>query len=65
MVAHKLSRGHARPLFWLYNSWLAAPYLMTPAVGRVYHGTESYFDFDNILENWMAANCEARACSHC
>jgi glycosyltransferase involved in cell wall biosynthesis len=27
---------------------------MTPAAGRVYHGTENYFDFDNLPESWMA-----------
>src|SRR5215472_18559356 len=54
IVEHMRSRGHERPLFWLYNPWLAVPYLVVPAAARVYHGTENYFDFGNIPRSWMA-----------
>lgn len=56
IAAHMLSRGHDRPLFWLYNPWLLVPNLLLPAAARVYHATENYFDFDNLPESWLALN---------
>jgi glycosyltransferase involved in cell wall biosynthesis len=54
IAAHMLSRGHERPLFWLYNPWLLVPSLLNPAAARVYHATENYFDFDDVPESWLA-----------
>lgn len=50
VMEHMESRGHARPLLWSYNPWLAALYAALPAVGRVYHASENHFDFDGMPE---------------
>jgi Glycosyl transferases group 1 len=47
-------RGHTRPLFWLYNPFLAPAYLFIPAVARVLHGSENYFDFDSLGEYFLS-----------
>jgi glycosyltransferase involved in cell wall biosynthesis len=41
-------RGRRRALLWCYNPMLAGLYAAFPAVGRVFHATENYFDFDNV-----------------
>ncbi len=47
-------RGHTRPLFWLYNPFFAPAYLFLPAVARVLHGSENYFDFDGLGEYFLS-----------
>ena len=44
-------RGHSRPLLWCYNPLLAALYAAVPAVARVYHASENYFDFQNTPDS--------------
>jgi glycosyltransferase involved in cell wall biosynthesis len=41
---HARRRGHCRPLFWIYNSDLLFASALVPAVGRIYHASENYFD---------------------
>jgi glycosyltransferase involved in cell wall biosynthesis len=45
LMEHMAVRGHSRPLLWCYNPLLAALYAAAPAVMRVYHATENYFDY--------------------
>lgn len=45
---HMRLHGYRRPLLWIYNPQLAGLYAATPAVARVYHATENYFDFDGL-----------------
>lgn len=44
-LAALAARGYRRPLLWLYNPWLAELYAALPAVGRVMHFTEPWFEF--------------------
>jgi len=41
-------RRRRRALLWCYNPMLAGLYAALPAVGRVFHATENYFDFDKL-----------------
>lgn len=47
------AKGHKRPLFWCYNPSLIFAFTLLPAAGRVYHGTENYFDFENLTREWL------------
>ena len=49
MQAH----GYRRPLLWLYNPKLAGLYCALPAVGRVVHSTENYFEFSHVPDGWL------------
>jgi glycosyltransferase involved in cell wall biosynthesis len=51
-----VERAHRRPLFWLYNPFLVPAYFILPAVARVFHGTENYFDFSGGSEDWLNLN---------
>lgn len=42
------SKNIRRPIFWLYNPYLAAAFASIPAVARVIHATESYFDWADM-----------------
>ena len=46
IARHMVSAGHARPLFWVYNPYLLPAIAGLPAVCRVLHATENYFDSD-------------------
>jgi glycosyltransferase involved in cell wall biosynthesis len=48
VMEHMAKRGHSRPLLWCYNPLLAALYAAVPAVARVYHASENYFDFEQL-----------------
>jgi glycosyltransferase involved in cell wall biosynthesis len=48
LMEHLAERGHSRPLLWCYNPLLAALYAAVPAVMRVYHATENYFDYEGL-----------------
>ena len=48
VMEHMAERGHTRPLLWCYNPLLAALYGAVPAVARVYHASENYFDFEGM-----------------
>lgn len=50
VMEHMARRGHERPLLWSYNPWLAGLYAAVPAVARVYHASESHFDFEGMPE---------------
>lgn len=50
VMEHMAHRGHARPLLWSYNPWLAALYASVPAVMRVYHASENHFDFEGMSD---------------
>jgi glycosyltransferase involved in cell wall biosynthesis len=49
MQAH----GYRRPLFWLYNPKLVGLYCALPAIARVVHSTENYFEFSRVPEGWL------------
>jgi glycosyltransferase involved in cell wall biosynthesis len=57
MHAHRYSR----PVLWLYNPQLAASYGTVPAVCRLFHATENYFQLpsstDFFLDQARAALC--------
>lgn len=44
ILAHLRARGYERPLLWCYNATLVGAYAALPAVGRVFHATENYFN---------------------
>jgi glycosyltransferase involved in cell wall biosynthesis len=48
VMEHMAKRGHRRPLLWSYSPWLAGVYAAVPAVARVYHASESHFDFEGM-----------------
>ncbi len=48
VMEHMSKRGHARPLLWCYSALLAGLYAAVPAVARVYHASENYFDFEDM-----------------
>jgi glycosyltransferase involved in cell wall biosynthesis len=45
ILEHMRIRGHRRPLLWLYNAFFTEAYAALPAIARVHHVTENYFDF--------------------
>ena len=48
------AHGYSRPLLWLYNPQLAASYAGLPAVCRLFHATENYFQFSESTEFFLA-----------
>jgi glycosyltransferase involved in cell wall biosynthesis len=44
ILEHTQMRGYERPLLWLYNPMFAGAYAAVPAVARILHATENYFD---------------------
>jgi glycosyltransferase involved in cell wall biosynthesis len=53
IAAHMTARGHRHPVFWFYNPHLAFPYVLLPARARIFHATENYFDFPNLVDDWL------------
>ncbi|MCC7381512.1 MAG: glycosyltransferase [Deltaproteobacteria bacterium] len=45
LARHLLQARHARPLFWSYNPLLFPAYAALPAILRIHHATENYWDF--------------------
>jgi glycosyltransferase involved in cell wall biosynthesis len=52
VLQHMRERGHARPLLWSYNPRLAGLSAALPAVARVHHATENYFDFADLSDGF-------------
>ncbi len=50
VMDHMAKRGHSRPLLWCYHPPLATLYAALPAVARVYHASENYFDYEGLAE---------------
>src|SRR5262245_19407223 len=50
------SAGHRQPLFWGYNPCLLMAYAALPAILRVYHATENYFDCEGLPPAFHEAN---------
>lgn len=50
VMEHMRRRGHTKPLLWSYRPGLATLYAALPAVARVYHASENYFDFVGMPE---------------
>jgi glycosyltransferase involved in cell wall biosynthesis len=50
VMEHMARRGHSRPLLWCYNPLLATLYAAVPAIARVYHASENYFDYEGLRE---------------
>ena len=48
VTADMQSRGTRRALLWCYNPTLAGLFAALPAVARVFHATENYFDFEGV-----------------
>ncbi|MBS0274824.1 MAG: glycosyltransferase [Proteobacteria bacterium] len=45
--------GHRRPILWLYNSEYVECFAALPAVKRVHHATENYFDFPGLSDEYL------------
>jgi glycosyltransferase involved in cell wall biosynthesis len=45
--------GHSRPLFWLYNANFAEAFTAIPAVARVHHITENFFDYPAMSPRYL------------
>lgn len=58
IIADMRAHGYSRPLLWLYNPQLAASYGAVPAVCRLFHATENYFQFPWSTDFYLA---QARA----
>jgi glycosyltransferase involved in cell wall biosynthesis len=50
VMDHMAERVHSRPLLWCYHPPLATLYAALPAVARVYHASENYFDYEGLPE---------------
>jgi glycosyltransferase involved in cell wall biosynthesis len=48
LMADMEACGSRRALLWCYNPTLAGLYAALPAVARVFHATENYFDFEGF-----------------
>jgi glycosyltransferase involved in cell wall biosynthesis len=48
VTADMQARRTSRALLWCYNPTLAGLYAALPAVARVFHATENYFDFESL-----------------
>jgi hypothetical protein len=48
VLADMADHGFAKPLIWCYNPNLAGLYARIPAVARVFHATEAYFDYAGL-----------------
>ena len=53
IVSHLKATGCTRPLLWTYNPLLCGVLSAVPAVARVYHATENYFDFPGLPEYFV------------
>lgn len=55
VMEHMRGNGFHRPLLWCYNPRLVGLYAALPAVARVYHASENYFDFDDAPFGFVGA----------
>lgn len=53
IVSHLRASGCERPLLWTYNPLLCGVLAAVPAVARVYHATENYFDFPGLPDYFL------------
>lgn len=53
ILADMRARNVRRPLLWLYSASFAEAFAILPAVARVHHVTENYFDFDSVPSIYM------------
>jgi glycosyltransferase involved in cell wall biosynthesis len=53
VLQHMRDRGHERPILWCYNPRLAPVYAAVPAVARVYHATENYFEVEGLAPAFL------------
>jgi glycosyltransferase involved in cell wall biosynthesis len=63
ILADMRAHGHSRPLLWLYNPELAASYGSLPAVCRLFHATENYFELTWTTPFFLAQTRAALAVS--
>lgn len=54
IVSHLRASGCERPLLWTYNPLLCGVLAAVPAVARVYHATENYFDFTGLPDYFLS-----------
>jgi len=47
ILADMRASGVQRPLLWIYNAYFAEAFALLPAVARLHHITENYFDFQS------------------
>lgn len=47
ILADMRTSGAQRPLLWLYNAYFAEAFAILPAIARIHHITENYFDYDS------------------
>jgi glycosyltransferase involved in cell wall biosynthesis len=50
VMEHMGNQDHSRPLLWCYNPSLAPLYASVPAIARVFHASENYFDYSGLPE---------------
>lgn len=48
LLADVAERGYRAPVLWAYNPQLLSVYAATPAIARVFHATENFYDFPGI-----------------
>jgi len=59
VTADMQARGSRRALLWCYNPTLAGLYAALPAVARVFHATENFFDFEGLSRFFL--DCQRTA----
>ena len=59
VTADMQARGTRRALLWCYNPTLAGLYAALPAVARVFHATENFFDFEGLSRFFL--DCQRAA----
>ncbi len=47
ILADMRASGAKRPLLWLYNAYFTEAFAVLPAIARVHHVTENYFDYQS------------------
>lgn len=53
VLADISERGYKTPVLWAYNPLLLSVYASTPAVARVFHATENFYDFAGIDSRFL------------
>lgn len=46
-------RGHRRPILWAYDPNYLVSFSLVPAVLRVYHATENYYNFPDVPKEFL------------
>lgn len=46
-------QGYRRPILWAYDPGYVVPYALVPAVVRIYHATENYFQFPDLTGGFL------------